>query len=147
MTQGKKISGPIYIVIGTAMIFMSAFIDIHKLLFFVLAGAVFILIGFFKILIKSKEGHKKHHRHPAHHPHKPAHPQHHHKPGHPHHPAKHPSHHAAHHKHPAHKKTQHHTAHKHSAHHKTTSVAKCSSCGVKIHPLFKFCPKCGQKLK
>jgi uncharacterized OB-fold protein len=30
------------------------------------------------------------------------------------------------------------------AHHKT--ILRCSSCGTKLHPLFKFCPKCGQKM-
>jgi hypothetical protein len=132
----KKIPGPAFIIIGSAMVLMSVFVDIEKLSVFVLVGAVFILIGFFKIIMKEKRSAPKHR---AHHAHKPS-----------HHPAEHkaPS---AHPSHPAHK-AGHKTPAQHkqgaSSHHvQHKQVVRCSSCGVKIHPLFKWCPNCGQKLK
>jgi ABC-type nickel/cobalt efflux system permease component RcnA len=125
MTQ-KKIPASVFIIVGAGMILMSVFVginmqDIAKFSLFIFAGAIFILIGFFKIIIKQqKEAKHPHHR--AHHPahkakHKP------HKPAHKHHPhAKHPT-----------------------AHH--TQIIRCSNCHVKLHHMFKFCPNCGQKLK
>lgn len=119
----KKIPASAYIIIGSAMVLMSVFVDVEKLAIFVFAGALFILVGFFKVLVKQhKETKHTHHtRHAAHKPAK--------------------------HKQPksAHKPTSHTAAKHHPVHH--TTIVRCSSCGVKIHPLFKFCPNCGQKLK
>jgi len=146
----KKIPGPVFIIIGAAMVLMSVFIDVQKLTLFILAGAVFIVIGFIKILMKLEEGRKmaeRHARHRAAHPHHAAHPQ-----------ASNPAHKGT---HPAHKTGTHHPAHQgaHRASHpgakkpdyehktQTTHVVRCSQCGVKLHHLFKFCPNCGQKLK
>jgi predicted RNA-binding Zn-ribbon protein involved in translation (DUF1610 family) len=109
-------------IIGAAMMLMSVFIDVNKLAIFVFAGALLVLFGFFKIIIKVKKA-APHHKHHAAHPHAK-----HHKP----------------------KVTRHHTAGAHmtpktKAHHKQS--AYCSNCGVKLHPLFHFCPNCGQKMK
>ncbi|MBN1543940.1 hypothetical protein JW898_00585 [Candidatus Woesearchaeota archaeon] len=139
----KRIPGPVYMVIGAAMILMSVFIDVQKLVVFILAGAVFIVIGFFKILIKLDHDRKEQERHArhAHHPQL-------------HHPAQH-----QHAQHPAqHQHAQHH-AQRHQSQqaqtppanyeHKTETVqvVRCSKCGVKLHHLFKFCPNCGQRLR
>lgn len=118
----KKIPSAAYIIIGSAMILMSVFVDVQKLAFFVFAGAIFILVGFFKIIMKQQKETK--HPHHVHHPaHKPA-------------------------KHAVHKPAAHkpHPHAKHPATHQTT-IVRCSSCGVKLHHLFKFCPNCGQKMK
>ncbi len=134
----KKIPGAVFIIVGSAMVLMSVFIDMEKLAMFILAGAVFIVVGFIKILIVLDEK-KKH----AHHKHKLHHAQHNQ---------------AAQHKHVQHQnqqKSQHHQNAQHSTTTKkdyenktqTTSIVRCSQCGVKLHHLFKFCPNCGQKLK
>ncbi|MBU2561685.1 MAG: hypothetical protein KKD17_05275 [Nanoarchaeota archaeon] len=123
----KKIPGPVYIVIGAAMVLMSVFIDVQKLVVFILVGAVFIVIGFFKIIIKLDQRRKEQERHARH----------------------------AHHQHAAHPRPQrpaaHHPAHTPPANYEqkteTSHVVRCSQCGVKLHHLFKFCPSCGQKLK
>ena len=129
----KKIPGPAYIIIGAGMILMSVVVglntdSIEKFSIFILIGAVFIVIGFLKIISKEKKSAETHHkRHEVHHERARA------------HAAKHalPAHH-----HEQHQKTA------HPAHHAQHSqVVRCASCGVKIHPLFKWCPNCGQKLK
>jgi len=126
----KKIPGPVYLIIGAAMILMSVFIDPEKLLLFILAGAVVLVIGFLKILF----GEKKQVHHVVHHP------------------VEHPTtpmpHHTPQHKQSLHQQPAHHqqpNAQYHPVH--TTTTISCSNCGVKLHPLFKFCPNCGQKLK
>jgi ABC-type nickel/cobalt efflux system permease component RcnA len=132
----KKIPGAVYIIIGSAMILMSVFIDIEKLTLFILTGSVLIVIGFIKILMKEKKGSESMHRraeHQATHPgvHHVQHPAHHPQQAHvTHNPAHHPVHHPA-----AHTEPQ------------PSQVIRCSSCGVKLHSLFRFCPNCGQKLK
>ncbi len=163
----KKIPGPAYIIIGSAMVLMSVFIDVEKLVLFILVGAVFIVIGFIKILMNLEEGRKRRDRH-AKHPH--------------HRTSHHPSHHTS--AKPASKEgnegdegktggeskgdsdnshSPHHSLKQTAAHHehaahkpasqdyekKTTTkqVVRCSQCGVKLHHLFKYCPNCGQKLK
>lgn len=147
----KKIPAPVYIVIGAGVMLMSVFL---KLYFFVFVGAVFIVVGFFKILIKEKKGGEAHrlalraraeeraanqgHTHArAQHPaHAGAHPS----QGHnnQHAASAHPSH-----QHPVHNPQAHHA----SSQVQHSQVFRCSSCGVKLHPMFKFCPSCGQKLK
>lgn len=112
----KEIPGAVHIVVGAAMVLMSVFIDPVKLSLFILAGAVIIVWGFFKIISREKrvsQMHRTHHQAQAKH---------------------------------------HHQQAQHSAHHKPshvqhTQVTRCASCGVKIHPLFKWCPNCGHKLK
>ena len=127
----KKIPGAVYIIIGAGMMLMS-FFDISKLSFFVFVGAIFVVIGFFKILIKVKKEIPQHATHPAEHAAHHAVQEH---PSHPAHAATHPA-------HPAHLQAQH-PAH---AQHHTQSI-HCSNCNVKLHPMFKFCPNCGQQLK
>jgi len=122
--KSVKIPGPAYMIIGAGMVLMSAFINPEKLAFFVFIGALFIVIGVFKIIIKDKK--------PAVH---------------------HVAHHAPHHHQSAvhnqvaahHVQHVHHAEHPSSVHH--TQVARCSGCGVKLHSMFKFCPNCGQRLK
>jgi hypothetical protein len=118
----KKIPGPVYLIIGAAMILMSVFIDPEKLLFFILVGAVLVVVGFLKILMREK----KKVNHAVHHPAE-------------HHATPMP-HHTPEHKQSLHQQPAHHAVH-------TTTTISCSNCGVKLHPLFKFCPNCGQKLK
>lgn len=141
----RKIPAPAYIIIGAAMILMSVFIDLEKLTLFVLVGAVFIVIGFFKILMKEKKSaeyhamrradQQKQAHHASHANQQAAHRQ----PQHAqqaHHPAaQHPAQHVSHAQHPQHLHTS------------QSTTVRCSSCGVKVHPLFKWCPNCGQKLK
>ncbi len=128
--QRMKIPGVAYLIIGAAMVMMSAIIDPLKLVFFVFVGAVFIVIGFIKILAREKK--LKHHPDTYHHvaPH-------------PHHAAAH----TAQHQHASHQHAavQHPAQHHQAAHVQHTSVARCSSCGAKLHHMFKFCPNCGQK--
>ena len=128
---GKKPLPPVvYLVIGAAMVLMSVFIDAEKLLLFILVGAVFIVIGFIKTVMNAGEEKHKKRRHHRKHLHHAAHGQTHklspkdYKQG----------------EHPTHeiKKT------KHGTH---MTAARCASCGVKLHPQFKYCPNCGQKLK
>ncbi len=103
----KELSGQLYVVTGSAMLLMSVLIDYEKLMLFILAGAVFIVIGFFKLVMKS--GEEKHKQRKANHK-----------------------------THTTHKRTHHESAHK--------QIIRCRNCHVKIHPSFKFCPNCGQKL-
>jgi hypothetical protein len=127
----KKIPGPVYLVVGAAMILMSVFIDPEKLLLFILFGAVLLVVGFIKILLREK---KKVVHHQVHHavegPVQGVHPSQH---------TTAAAHHAVH-------PQQSHTHSEHQSTHSTTTM-RCASCGVKLHPLFKFCPNCGQKLK
>ncbi|MFC1741307.1 hypothetical protein ACFL3V_02110 [Nanoarchaeota archaeon] len=125
----KQIPGPVHVVIGVAMVVMSAIADPIKLSIFIFAGAVLIVYGFFKIIIKEQK--PKKHKFPQ------PHPQH----AHPHHKTQHPAH-----------KHHHAAQHKQHAQHKAhptqhTHVVRCASCGVKLHPRFHFCPNCGQKMK
>lgn len=138
MNSDVKIPASVWIVVGAGMILMSVFVginagNIEKFTIFILAGAVFIVYGFFRILMKEKkEARKLYHPQPHHAEyHKPVHPraEHQHKPAaHPHSPA-----------HPA--------QHTHAAQSAQPHVVRCSNCGVKLHHMFKFCPNCGQKLK
>jgi len=142
MTSDVKIPASVWIIVGAGMILMSVFVglnadNIEKFTLFILAGAVFIVYGFFRILMKEKKEAKKlYHPQPHHAEHHVAHPAEHHKPAHPH--AEHP------HKpaHPAHPAQQAHAAQSAQPH-----VVRCSNCGVKLHHMFKFCPNCGQRLK
>ena len=127
---GKKpIPGTWFLVVGAAMILMSVFIDVEKLLMFVLAGAVFIVIGFFKIVMKIEEEKLHAKKHHASHQHNTVH-------------------HSDNKTHPPHK-VEHHTSKTEHGTHKTThtSTSTCGGCGVKLHPAFKFCPNCGHKLR
>lgn len=54
-----EISGQLYVVVGVAMLLMSVFIDYEKLMLFILAGAVFIVVGFLKLVIKSGDAKNK----------------------------------------------------------------------------------------
>ena len=47
MTEGQKtkIPGPAYLIIGAAMVLMSAIVDASKLAYFVFVGAVFVFAG------------------------------------------------------------------------------------------------------
>ncbi|MBW2968199.1 hypothetical protein KY362_06965, partial [Candidatus Woesearchaeota archaeon] len=106
-----------------------------------------------KVIMREK---KETHKHVTQHKH-PAHSAHHAQQS--HHPAQHP--HAQHqHPHPQHQHTpahhnqklqapQRHAAHQaeKAKHMKQESVFRCSGCGVKLHPMFRFCPNCGHKLK
>ena len=142
MAKNQAISGVTYIVIGTAVMLMSVFIDYQKLMVFILTGAILILVGFFKSIYhhgEKKHAARKAHRHAHHAEHHTAHKHAGHGTAGSHHPS-----------HPAHPQHNPHTA-KHSTHAKTqhikqTTVLKCASCGVKLHPKFKFCPNCGQKM-
>jgi ABC-type nickel/cobalt efflux system permease component RcnA len=126
-----KIPGPVFIIVGAGMMLMSVFIGIksgiiEKFALFIFVGAVFIVIGFFKVLLKEKRTAELHAHHAEH----------------PHH-AQHPA--------PAHAAPRqgahpHHAQHPQHAQHQHSQVVRCSGCGVKLHPLFKFCPNCGQKL-
>jgi ABC-type nickel/cobalt efflux system permease component RcnA len=125
----KKIPGLVYVIVGAAVVLMSVFIGVNsglleKFALFIFIGAIFIFVGFFKIIMKDKKSAdlRAQHAHP-HHAQHPA-PQ---IPNTPHH-------HAAHAQH-----QQHHAQH--------SQVVRCSGCNVKLHPLFKYCPSCGQKLK
>ena len=131
------IRGSVFITIGIAVMLMSLFIDLkngeNKLTFFVLAGAVIIVIGFLKIISREKKS-APHHAHHAEKSHQ--------------HAAQHQSHHRATPNKPH--VSHHHTAESHitpkmKSHH--TQVIRCAGCGVKLHPLFKFCPNCGHKMK
>jgi ABC-type nickel/cobalt efflux system permease component RcnA len=134
----KSIPGAVFLIIGAGMVLMSAFIDVNKLSFFIFVGAVFVVIGFFKILLKLKKEAPRAHHHPA----NPNAAQGQHHPAQQH--TQHPQHAAAHHAaHPQHAQHQQHA--QHEVHH--NPVIRCASCGVKLHPLFQFCPNCGQKLK
>ena len=137
MKGRKKLPPVAFIVIGAGMILMSVLVgiredNIEKFALFILAGAVLIVYGFFRFIVREKKQ-AKHLHHAAHHP------------------AHHPAHHAAH-KPAAKQQAKHpakHAAHAHKAQpHKTpTHVHRCANCGVKLHPLFKFCPNCGQRMK
>lgn len=126
MAGKKPIPGSYFLISGVAMILMSVFIDVNKLMFFILVGAIFVVIGFIKEIMRKgeeKSGHKRpasHHTSPGAHTH--------HKPG----------------EHPTHPHTTHQT--KKTEHGTHTTSVRCASCGVKLHPQFKYCPNCGQKL-
>jgi 1,4-dihydroxy-2-naphthoate octaprenyltransferase len=51
MEKRTSIPPAAFIVIGSAMILMSVFIDLSKLSFFVFVGAIFIAYAFIKILV------------------------------------------------------------------------------------------------
>ena len=125
----KNIPGSVWIIIGAGVMLMSLIVGLksdrlESFYLFILAGAVFIVVGFFKIILKDTK-HAKRHVHKTHHAAQ--------------HPAKPHTHHAPVQKKPASKHVAHHTKH--------VQVMRCSNCGVKLHSMFKFCPNCGQKLK
>jgi len=126
MTEsGKKpIPGPAWLIIGVAMILMSVMIDSETLLIFILTGAIFVVFGFFKIVIKLEEKNK----------HKSAHLQ---------NQGAHKEY-AEHAKHRQQHKTEKKKDHQHIKH---TQIIRCRNCGVKLHPQFRYCPNCGQSLK
>lgn len=163
MPSDVKIPASVWIIVGAGMILMSVFVgvqqdSIEKFTLFILAGAVFIVFGFFKILLKEKKDAKRargpqpHHaeHHTASKPHV----------THPHRQVSKPPaapHASRHHKPADQSHRSHHAAGPHgksgasssssSHHHGREHVTRCSNCGVKLHHLFKFCPNCGQKLK
>lgn len=126
----KPIPGSWFLVVGAAMVLMSVFIDVEKLIIFILAGAVFVVIGFFKIIMDLEEGKKKTKHHTKHKT------SHHHK-----------VHHSENKSHPTHKTTHHTKKTEHGKEKiKHTESIRCTNCGVKLHPSFKYCPNCGQRL-
>jgi hypothetical protein len=132
-----NIPGPVFIIVGVGAILMSVFIDVEKLAFFILVGAVFVVAGFLKIISKEKKNAVKQPQHAAAH----------------HAPGKTVQHAATHTTHPhnthhnIHPNTNQHIQHEgqHNIQHKQT--LRCAGCGVKLHSLFKYCPNCGHKLK
>ncbi len=146
--KNKPIGGSIYIIIGAAMMLMSVLIDPTKLIFFILTGAIFIVVGFFKIIIKLEEGKKEGTKKTVHHST---------------HQTTRQVHMTTTANHTNHMRTAgqqaHTTQQKQNTHNHTTEkkehenihvhhkqVIRCSNCHVKVHPLFKYCPNCGQKL-
>lgn len=133
----KKIPGPVYVIVGAAVVLMSVFIGVNsglleKFALFIFIGAIFIFVGFFKIILKDKKAAdlRAHHAHPHHVPH----------------PAPPIPQAGVHQQHPH--NAQHHQTAAHQQHHiQHSQVVRCSGCNVKLHPLFKFCPNCGQKLR
>ncbi|NQU79156.1 hypothetical protein HQ545_05290 [Candidatus Woesearchaeota archaeon] len=130
-----KISGSTWIIAGSAIILMSVFIDMERLRVFIVPGAIFVVVGFIKIVLNERRPKHKKHRSASH---TTAHTAAHHKTGQ-----------HAHNQTP--RKSTHATAsnksHTTSPSGNSTSVFRCSSCHVKIHPRFAYCPNCGQKMK
>lgn len=136
----KKIPWSAYLIVGGAMALMSVFIDPVKLLLFILAGLVFIIVGIIKLLLhlKNKDKHKTGHPHSSNHSNL-------------------YSHHHTHqtrnqsHSHPQHRSTAHlaHSQTKHKPHMQPAPsqfTLRCSNCGIQLHPNFAHCPHCGLKV-
>lgn len=171
-SKSKGISGKVYIIVGSAVILMSLFVGINntgieKMSLFILVGAIFIVVGFVKIISQEKKAAphlQNHSHHGAHHAQHSAHKStvhnqtHHTQQGNQHSVQHHSPHHA---QHTHHAQNTHHAQHTHHAqnikppyHHSPSAqaahaaaVMKCPGCGTKIHPSFRHCHNCGHKLK
>ena len=159
-----KIPGSAYLIIGAGIVLMSFFINYEKLAFFIVCGAVFILIGFVKVVLKlrqsvfqqdsysskRKNNTRTINNNQAQHPAK----------SHTHVPTHHQSH-TQQHSHPQHNSQQHnrsHTQQQSQINHTNQSNnvnnhprnirtrLRCSNCGSILTHEFKFCSNCGQKL-
>ncbi|MBU0461008.1 MAG: hypothetical protein KJ574_00320 [Nanoarchaeota archaeon] len=131
----------IYLIVGGIVILVSYLIDLqakdNKLIFFIVLGIVFLLVGLGKLLyvkMVAKPAKKKAaSSHPAHHP-------------------------AAHHAHrPSYQTVQPsqqegvsqvrtHMQHAPS-HERHLPEIRCHKCHAKLHPRFRYCPGCGAKVK